>query len=210
MHDRLKGKSRHGLYSQSDEGMFVEKLLKDMRMEVKLFVDYLYTEGLARYGGRISEYPFDINFLKTQYDTFAKRVESDLVAKYMELMENVKNYSKRIVEGESEIDPNKKYIKTYEMLNRIHENEKELKPILDHFYYELGAHMVYVTFFGNKDFTIGRAIKLSSFKFIKMYEEACSHFDLKPIVSFTSGNGVFDYKRALQELLKVSIYIKKF
>ena len=50
------------------------------------------------------------------------------------------------------------------------------------------------------DVTFQEIAKFSRFKFLKKYEEAMSHGDLKPILTRESNEGIIDYNRILGDL----------
>lgn len=52
----------------------------------------------------------------------------------------------------------------------------------------------------NKDITLERLSSARWSKFFKLYEDSMLAENSKPLVSFTSGAGILDYKRMLEQL----------
>ena len=68
--------------------------------------------------------------------------------------------------------------------------------------------MVYVIIFSNDELSLIDLTKMNSFEFVKKYEESCFKLGLKPLISLTSGAGMFDYKRVIGEWAQYSKYFK--
>jgi len=65
--------------------------------------------------------------------------------------------------------------------------------------YDIGQHIIYSLLYLDHNLTIEKIAKLSFFKFIKKYEESMKSKNLKPLVSISSGEGILDYNRMLNQ-----------
>ncbi len=65
--------------------------------------------------------------------------------------------------------------------------------------YDLGEHMAYAILFLDKEASPESLAKMHLFRFIELYEQVMEKHGLRPIFSLTSGKGVWDYKRLLQQ-----------
>ncbi len=72
--------------------------------------------------------------------------------------------------------------------------EKELKREI----YNIGTHLVYSILFIDHKMTLEKIIQMEPFEFIRKYEACMTSKGLKPVISVTSGQGTFDYKKTLQ------------
>ena len=66
-------------------------------------------------------------------------------------------------------------------------------------YYFVGRHCVYAVLC-HYNLKIEDIIKMPLPEFIKRYEEAAHHFNIRPIISWDTGEGYLDYKTALKNL----------
>ena len=83
----------------------------------------------------------------------------------------------------------------------------ELLDELDIAVYDIGTHMtitiVYFSVMTNKKLTIEEILEMKVFRFIIYYEQSAQFVGLKPIITLNSGNGYFDYNRALAKLVEI-------
>lgn len=97
------------------------------------------------------------------------------------------------------------------MINRIEQKrrpllEKEakyLKLLWEALKYGLGLHMVYSILFLDHEMTLDLITAFSPFEFVNKYEECMLREGLQPVISATSGEGVVDYKKMVEQLTAV-------
>ena len=65
--------------------------------------------------------------------------------------------------------------------------------------YDIGVHMVYTIIYV-QHYSLEKVAGMKPFEFIKEYESCMTKQKLRPLISATSGRGIFDYKRTLEEL----------
>ncbi len=146
-----------------------------------LFIRQIFTEGVALYyemytaNGTIffSEDEFNNNYVNSQ-----KRINSVMLG-ITTFLENRSN----------------KEVKT-EIRELITSLEKQLK--MEH--YVTGYYLVYTILYLDHRTTFEDLLKLQPFEFIKKYEACMKIKGLQPVVSATSGDGIFDYKTVLTAL----------
>ena len=66
--------------------------------------------------------------------------------------------------------------------------------------YTIGLHMTYVILYIDNETNLNQVANLTAFKFIKKYESCMKKVNLKPVVSLTSGEGIIDYKRLVNQI----------
>jgi len=193
-------------FNVSPEREFIENILKRTRNTLKMFVDLLLVEGIAEYSGTLAQYPFDINFLHGQYEQL-KKIVNDKVVTYFRTLTNMgRKYSEIILEEKEHPALPKLSPK------QILDFEKPVKRMFQDIQgavYDIGPHMVYVILFGNEKLSVTDLIKMNRMQFIAGYEEACHNLGLRPLVSVTSGKGIFDYKKALEEWSAAAKHLEK-
>ncbi len=67
-------------------------------------------------------------------------------------------------------------------------------------HYTTGYHMVYTILYVDHDTTFEDILLFQPFEFIKKYEACMKIKGLQPVISATSGDGIFDYKNVLATL----------
>ncbi len=70
-------------------------------------------------------------------------------------------------------------------------------------YHHIGIHVVYTILYADQKISLDEIRKMSYFKFIKKYESCVKKEGQQPVVSLTSGKGILDYKRMLDQLMKL-------
>jgi len=191
----------------SNEKDFAEKLFRDLRLNLKIFLDLLYTEGFAEYSSNQIKYPFDIPYLKNDYyPKMVKILEDNVLSSINMTLTLVNGFMKRAL-GLKKFEkiPKSDFKKLHSFIDQINQKSLRRKASV----YELGPHMVYVIIFSNDELSLIDLTKMNSFEFVKKYEESCFKLGLKPLISLTSGAGMFDYKRAIGEWAQYSKYFKK-
>jgi len=76
-------------------------------------------------------------------------------------------------------------------------------------FYSTGYHMVYSILFVDHTTTFEDIINFQPFEFIKKYEQCMNIKGLRPVISATSGDGIFDYKRMLAQLTAAAKEVQK-
>lgn len=66
--------------------------------------------------------------------------------------------------------------------------------------YQIGLHAVYAMLFLDKDMTFEKILKMRTFGFIKRYESIMRKHGHDPVISLTSGKGILDYRRMVDQL----------
>ena len=107
------------------------------------------------------------------------------------------------------------FFETLQNLEKIYElyfsNQKKFYKVLAYLIdvsnsYVVGFHMaysiMYYYYIQNQQNTIEEIMEISPLKFIREYEKAISSLGLRPVISLNSGNGYFDYNRALNNLFR--------
>lgn len=175
-------------------------LWKNMRKMLKAFIDMIFAEGLAKYVEDKEGYVFQSEKLTESYEQ-----ASPYINMFKRKFETLIKFTEEGVKVEIE-DRNVGSEKVY------HVFEKNIPEIIEKMQvipYSVGPHMVYVILYKNGPFFIEKLVKMNVFNFVKEYENSCKHFGLTPLVSLYSGNGVFDYKRALIQWQTCSKFIRK-
>lgn len=67
--------------------------------------------------------------------------------------------------------------------------------------YMVGLHVIYAILYMDSETTIEKLSKMHPFKIIKEYEKHMAKSGYKPVISLTSGEGIFDYKNQLDKLM---------
>ena len=76
--------------------------------------------------------------------------------------------------------------------------------------YTVGAHMVYLILYSHQNpLFIEEISKMNVPAFIDEYVKSCRHLGFAPLVSFRSGEGVFDYGKALIHWRRSFEFIKR-
>ncbi len=108
-------------------------------------------------------------------------------------------------------------VKINEIQKLLHSNtnENEIAEKLKEFYeslsgmfsYTIGEHMVYAILFIDHTKTLSDLLTFELFDFVAVYESCMLQKKFVPIVSGTSGKGIFDYKR---EVDKLTLFYEEF
>ncbi len=75
--------------------------------------------------------------------------------------------------------------------------------------YGIGEHMVFSILFIDHSQTLPHLLTLELFDFVRLYEKCMEKKKSVPVISFTSGKGVFDYKREVEKLNVFYEFFKK-
>jgi len=160
----------------------------ELRTDLFTFVRLLFEEGVACYYEKIrsEEILFSEDFFNRSYLSSQTKMTS--------LVELLHAREKALLATKwREYSHGKKREK--EITDLINQLQKLL--FSEHF--RVGEHMVYTIFFVDKEMSLQKMMNLRPFEFIKEYEQCIENKDLQPVISATSGKGIFDYKRVLQE-----------
>lgn len=155
--------------------------LVSMRGILFRFSKSLFTEGVARYNEILSygDILFSEELFEQKYEVASEKVNAKTELFIMTLGPLKKRNTKK-----SKVD--------------------ECLSTLDGFFHGLcyfaGYHMVYTILFVDHNTTFEDILHFQPFEFIKKYEECMKIKGLQPVVSATSGKGIFDYKKMLVEL----------
>lgn len=190
----------------TDEKTLAERLFKDTRYNIKLFLDLLFQEGIAIYAQNQNKYPFEVDFLQGQYGSMVQIIEKQVMYYIDVVIQVAGGLSEKIV-GEKRMQQLPTYDK--KQIQGIHKRFLNLGESLRISSYALGPHMVYTTLFGNEDVSLFALMKMNSFEFTENYEKACSHLGIRPLVSLTSGHGIFDYKKVLERWTAEAKFFRK-
>lgn len=79
-------------------------------------------------------------------------------------------------------------------------NEEELDNFIQYLMYYLGQHMTYFILYSNTKTNLFELVNIDHVKFIKLYEKACNKLNFKPLISYSSKKGLFDYSSTIKEL----------
>lgn len=90
-------------------------------------------------------------------------------------------------------------------LDFVERNFKKIKILVNgnppyYMIYKIGFHMVYTILYVNKDIDINMLAKMDYIQIIKLYEKSVLSEGKRPIISYTSRNGVFDYVGWLENI----------
>jgi hypothetical protein len=85
----------------------------------------------------------------------------------------------------------------------LHQNQRFAAHVSGGDPYTIGQHMVQTLLMYAKDLPLVKLLELEPAAFIRLYEECIAHSGKAPLISHTSGKGLFDFKRAQEELLTV-------
>ncbi len=147
----------------------------DIRLYLRIFLYLLHLEGLAKYGEQILN------------------MKAEMSRKYVETVENI--VKKEIEEY---------MIQLNECMNgKITSEEFMRLPMVQGIPYDIGDVMVMTILLADHDMGIRKLTKITTFEFVRKYENCCMVLGFKPIVSLTSGKGIFDYKRMVEMVRKV-------
>ena len=154
----------------------VSKELKDTRMMLQVFIDKIHYEGIAEFAAKI---PSGLEYSKKEF-----------VVNYLMAKDSAKEFNKLWAIFLKTTKINLK--RDYQVLSKKFEGNK--------IPYIIGLHMTHTIKYVFVDVTFQEIAKFSRFKFLKKYEEAMSHGDLKPILTRESNEGIIDYNRILGDL----------
>ncbi len=82
---------------------------------------------------------------------------------------------------------------------KIEMSMRDLFPSSFESKYDIGVHMVYTIIYV-RHYSLDKVAGMKPFEFVKEYESCMAKQKLRPLISATSGRGIFDYKRTLEEL----------
>ncbi len=168
--DRMYKNVYRTLYKEDS----IEELYNTIRFGLAEFINKLYTEGLAEYKtlytSSNSNYEFQNNYRKAKSRAEYTIKELNNIITLI----TPKNVSKII----EDVD----YITSNGDL------------------YTIGLHMTYVILYIDNETNLNQVANLTAFKFIKKYESCMKKVNLKPVVSLTSGEGIIDYKRLVNQI----------
>ncbi len=86
---------------------------------------------------------------------------------------------------------------------------ENLEKVLKHQTSFTGYHLVYTILFIDHKMTLEKIMPLTPFEFIRKYEACMLSKGLQPVISLTSGRGIFDYKKTLQSWTAIAKELKE-
>lgn len=195
--------------TKKDEG-FTEALekrwleiWKDVYLLLRDFIELMFIEGIAMYMEGIQQYKFEPEIIQKNYEEALGYISS-----FRKRFYNILQLQKLQVQEERNImrsrtpDEIMNFRLTFEELIQ----EMEWMKIVS---YKVGAHMVYLIIYRHKNpLFIEEIVKMNVHAFIDEYVTSCRHLGFAPLVSFRSGEGVFDYGKALISWRRSAEYVK--
>ncbi len=130
--------------------------------------------------------------------------------RYIELLpsEGIAKFSEKVVYGQINFSRSQfmeGYKKSEASMMSFPEDSPNYVKHLQTSSYTVGLHMVYTILYLDHEMTLDLLAGMNPFQFIKKYEACMKAAGLKPIVSLTSGKGLFDYKKMVGKLWKMAI-----
>jgi hypothetical protein len=161
-----------------------------VREYLRSFVDYIHIEGFAEFsaGQSVNKYSYNPEYSQSLY----KQAKNKMI--------EVEDLRKAHLIKFGQVSRPKKYKNMDDYLKAAVEMKGLLKLLIKKIKensYGIGEYMYYQIEFQSK--TEINFIKIKPFKLIKKYEEAELISGRKPIISFKSKNGYFDYNLSLAE-----------
>ncbi len=146
----------------------------DIRLYLRMFLSLLHLEGLAKYCEQ------------------RLNMKAEMSRTYVELVGNI---------AKKETDEYMAHLQEC-IEGKIMWQEFMQLPLVQAIPYEIGDVMVMTILLGDHEMGIRKLTKLTTFEFIRKYEDCCVIVGFKPIVSLTSREGIFDYKKEVKRVGK--------
>ena len=156
------------------ESRFKDKNAFTVRVILHAFLYRIKAEGFAEYFSKLTtenSFSFDKNYFGQNY-VEALKSANEFEKNYQKELEKIKKGKNELLIG--------KY---------THEET-----------YVIGFHMFYSIMFLDDKADLIKVAKLRQHKFMRKYEKVMIANKMQPVMSLTSGRGVLDYKRMVEEL----------
>jgi len=180
------------------------EIWKDIYFLLRNFIELIFIEGIAMYMENIQQYKFEPEIMKKNYEealeviyNFRKNLHKILQLQNLQVKEERKLMRSRTLDEISIFNS------TFEELTIEMEWMKNVA-------YTVGSHMVYLIMYSHQNpLFIEEISKMNVPVFIDEYVKSCRHLGFAPLVSLRSGEGVFDYGKALMHWRRSFEFIKR-
>lgn len=155
--------------------------LRLVRLFLSTFFDMVHMEGIAEYSSHAARSKISLDSTsQRKYRSAAKDIVEQIVMNYHTFIEFTKQNRKA------------SQTQAYERLVAALKSHSRL----------IGMHMTQTIMLAEEISNIEVVMKRGHVRFVKDYEHACHAIKQRPLVSYTSGKGMLDYKKMTNEFMQ--------